>query len=847
MAGKRTLPHIDIDPSTWRKTESYKPPKRKITVPKPSAPAIGRPAHGVALRSSLRKAVDEATERRAGASAVRGASPGVYLEFESFPGWELAIPSLEDKKPKDPRKHIEVVAATERPPKREGEEDVPQRAVVFVPEGQVGKFLEKLEAYARTAPKRKREARHENLYDRVRSLRIATVRALWTDDDAAFPAKEDDPIWWEVWLRRTDGCEVERLARFAEQEGLRLGGRTLQFDHRLVTLAYGSARQLSASLDVLGDIAELQLAKETPTFFVELGAKDQAEWVRDLQSRTELAGEDAPAVCILDTGVNAGHPLLEGSLALEDSHAVDPRWGVHDHQGHGTKMAGLALYGDLTPKLGSSGPVSLSHRLESVKVLPPTGQNAPEVYGAITAEATSRPEIGQPERRRVFSMAVTSRDSRDRGRPTSWSSALDVLAAGRSFDTDESGLVCVDDDEVPHRRLFVLSAGNVEHIEPHGYLDRFDTEPVHDPAQAWNALTVGAYTDKVMIGDPSLEGWSPVAGRGDLSPWSTTSVSFAKDWPIKPEVVMEGGNAVEDGSGEACPCDDLSLLTTHYRPSEKTLVPVWATSAATAQAARLCAIVSVHYPHLWPEAIRALAVHSAKWTPAMNARLQAASGKRARANLVCRYGFGVPDLDRALRSASNAVTLLVQDVIRPFEDGKMREIHLHDLPWPTEVLSSLGHAVVRVRVTLSYFIEPNPGRRGWQKRHRYQSHGLRFDVKRPTEPRDDFRKRINQSALEEEEERPSAEAGDAWFLGPQARNRGSLHSDILHGSAAEIAQRGVIAVYPVTGWWKEQKRRDRSDEGARYALIVSIETDAVGADIYTPIATQVGIPVTITV
>lgn len=89
------------------------------------------------------------------------------------------------------------------------------------------------------------------------------------------------------------------------------------------------------------------------------------------------------------------------------------------------------------------------------------------------------------------------------------------------------------------------------------------------------------------------------------------------------------------------------------------------------------------------------------------------------------------------------MTLVAQDVIHPFDgEGRMREMHLHDLPWPTDVLSELGAADVRMRVTLSYFIEPNPARRGWTRRYSYSSHGLRFDVRRATESIQEFRKRI---------------------------------------------------------------------------------------------------------
>jgi hypothetical protein len=149
-----------------------------------------------------------------------------------------------------------------------------------------------------------------------------------------------------------------------------------------------------------------------------------------------------------------------------------------------------------------------------------------------------------------------------------------------------------------------------------------------------------------------------------------------------------------------------------------------------------------------------------------------------------------------------------------------------------------------MRLTLSYFIEPNPGRRGWVRRYSYPSHGLRFDVRRPTESSIDFRKRINQRARKEDERRSRGDSdAPEWFFGPDQRTTGSLHTDIWGGTAADLADRGLIAVYPVTGWWKERKDRDHSARGARYALIVSIETDETDIDIWTPVAQSVGIEI----
>jgi hypothetical protein len=368
----------------------------------------------------------------------------MYLEFESFPGWDLAMQSMEKRRVRDARRHIELLAVTEQV---EGEGDAAartQRAAVFVPHGEIGHFLGQLGKYADRTPKKPRERRHENVYDRVASVRLAVLRALWTDVDAAYPADDEDAIWWEVWLRRTDGQELERLRHYCDQANARMAPQRIEFDDRIVTLVYTSSRTLSASLDVMGDIAELQRAKESATFFVKEGPADQAAWILNLAARTTLAGPDSPTVCLLDTGVNAGHPLLEGSLAPQDRHACDRTWGVDDGggpgmQGHGTEMAGLALYGDLAEHLAGDDAVYLRHRLESVKILPPAGKNDPDLYAAVTAEATSRPEIQAPTRQRVFSMAVTAKDGRDRGQRTSWSAAVDALAAGRSFDRSQHG------------------------------------------------------------------------------------------------------------------------------------------------------------------------------------------------------------------------------------------------------------------------------------------------------------------------------------------------------------------------------------------------------------------------
>jgi len=357
----------------------------------------------------------------------------------------------------------------------------------------------------------------------------------------------------------------------------------------------------------------------------------------------------------------------------------------------------------------------------------------------------------------------------------------------------------------------------------------------------------GACTDKITITHPDYDGWLPVAPAGDLSPASRTSAIWDRQWPIRPDVVFEGGNFAHDGVNPATAIDDLQMVSTHYRPNVRLFDAFGDTSAAAALGGHLSAGIMSSRPEFWPETVRGLIVHSAEWTPAMRVRFDAAPSQSQKLSLLRRYGWGVPDLTRALLSAANDATLIVEDALLPFrKDGsqiKTRDMNLHRLPWPRAELAALGDLDVELRITLSYFIEPNPGERGWTRRHRYASHNLRFAVKRSLETVDAFRQRINKAAQDEEAGEPvGAAGGDDWVLGP-IRNRGSIHSDIWRGSAAALADRDAVGVFPITGWWKEKPALQRWDRATRYALLVSIRAPGSNIDIYSSIAAQLAVPV----
>ena len=453
----------------FTKAEPYRlppsPPQER-----PVVPERNRASHAGALQEQLGALrADAGAAREAQQAAGMEERLGLQVEFESFPNIELAFESLARE-----RSGIELLNV--------GHVAGRTHATVFVPEGKLEHFEHLIRDYLEERRDRADKARdNRRLVDAIREIRAASLRALWTDTDAEFPSEDEGSLWWEVWLpvRRDGQAVVASFRQRAEAQGMRVAPGDLIFPERTVLLVSATLEQMQGSILTLNSIAELRRAKETAEFFDSLRPEEQQEWIDELLTRTQFpaSGDEVPRVCLLDTGVNRGHPLLSPALDSGDLHTIEPGWGTNDAHGHGTQMAGVALAGDLTALVSGNDPVALVHRLESVKLLPaPGGNGDSRHHGYVTVEAVARPEIAAPGRLRVFGMAVTARDGRDRGRPSAWSAAVDSLAA----DVDGAGAI---------PRLLVLSAGNIQDSDAWlKYPYSNDKDGLHDPAQAWNAL-----------------------------------------------------------------------------------------------------------------------------------------------------------------------------------------------------------------------------------------------------------------------------------------------------------------------------------------------------------------------
>lgn len=824
-----TRPHILLPNAP----ESLRFTSKSLSFSGQAYPERDRLTHGQWLQTKFEEIWQDSTSNQEGRRAASiPTRNGVYVEFSGQPGHPLKVQSLENTP-----SGIRLLNIREK----EVEGQKVNLATVYIPSDKRGVFLKKFREYTLNDTPTG-NPKNLDLAAGIDHMQKALLDSFWVDPVEMMPS--EIPVWCEVWLRLDQSDNTDSLLEgfFAICNLLNISykNQQIKFPERLVTLIHVNQQQLGELIESFDFIAELRLAQEPETFWTSQYNAEQAEWVEDLLSRLEVLSDSNVYVTILDTGINSGHPLISPVLIDQDCHTVIPEWNINDNIGHGTLMAGICAYGDLKSALESNNPIELLSHLESVKILPNAGENEPDLYGFFTSQGISLAEIQNPLANRIICLAVTSPFQTDQGRPSSWSAAIDALASG------------ADDDQ---KRLFIISAGNVrDHDDLINYHDSNRDISIESPAQSWNAISVGAYTNKSIVSEDGFSGYELLASPGSLSPFSTTSLTWeTKIWPNKPDIVFEGGNLLVTPDGGIEFHDDLEELSTFHRPFLRHFQTIHGTSLSTAKATWMAATIQFYYPNFWPETIRGMMVHSSDWPEELLRQFNLNRNLKSDVSNILRIaGYGVPNLKKALQCASNSLTLIAQNTIQPFikegSDYKTNEMHLYRLPWPREELMNLGPVQVKLRITLSFFIEPGPGEIGWRNRYRYASHGLRFDLNNTNETEQDFIRRLNKAANTDEDGIIGGTSGsERWQIGVNNRKQGSLHSDIWIGNAADLAVCNIIGIYPIIGWWRERHNQGCFNKLTRYSLIVSLEVPEQEVDIYTTVRNMVTIPIEIQV
>lgn len=663
------------------------------------------------------------------------------------------------------------------------------------------------------------------------------------------PSKPKQNARWknETWARKENEWSTSRLEAYDKWDALKeqrlQGVREILDFHQAEILM--DVDDIQAEALTLPDSFTLRLRISGEGFkdlvlnypyVFEVAEPDDIETpqqiARDLkaaQARLDILPPDpaAPAVCIVDSGIQEEHFLLEPGIDKETSHCFLPDTSNSDVAdyvppgGHGTRIAGAVLHGEVVPKAGE---VALECWVQNARVLD-NGCRMPETMfpPAVLREVVKRFHEGK-RKTRVFNHSINA-DAPCRTRHMSaWAAEIDLLS------NDYDVLIIQSSGNLKSSRP-APRLGIAEHItggKPYPTYLAESACRIASPGQSLQALTVGS----VAYGPFESREWRSLASTsGQPSAFSRAGLGI---WhSIKPEVVEYGGDCLLSGRnpptvdtptiGRDC-YPELVRSTMHGGPAfDRDEV---GTSYAAPEVARIAARLQSILPDEPSLLYRALIVQSARW-PQWAAHLT----PDEQSNLLRRIGFGIPDIDRATTNTDFRTTFVTHQE-QSLGPG---DCHIYQVPIPPMLRSPADDYDVRIDVTLSYAAAPRRTRRTPQG---YLATWLDWISNGRGEPFTDFRDR----AVKRDVDPPKSPGAIGWTIESRSnwgtirdirRNVGTVQKDWAIVKSNAIPEDFCIAVRGHRGWSRDP------DAAARYTLVVTFDIVGHEIPIYTPLRTAV--------
>lgn len=575
-------------------------------------------------------------------------------------------------------------------------------------------------------------------------------------------------------------------------------------------------------------------------YIFEVVEPDDIELPQRIQEANDRAREavtlrpppnNAPAVCVIDSGIQEEHYLLEPAIDKDASHCFLPGKPVTEvadqvrPAGHGTRVSGAVLYGEEIPR---SGAVDLAFWIQNARVLDEHGNIPTKLFPPAALRAIVERYHQGPRKTRIFNHSIGARFPCRQRHMSAWAAEIDNLS-------NENDL------------LFIVSAGNIsesaaapftgikEHLAAgRNYPDYLGENScrISNPGQCLHALTVGS----VAYGAYEGEGWRSLApGNGHPSAFSRSGLGI---WNvIKPEVVEYGGDELVTNAtppdvstpSHGRNCYPELVRSTLYPPG-----PAYdrdgavGTSFSVPKVSRIAARLQEILPEESCLLYRALIVQSARW-PEWAANARAAD----MLHVLRRIGYGIPDMERATTNTEHRTTLISagENYI------KASECHIYQVPIPASMRGPADEFDIRIEITLSYVASPRRTRR---KLRRYLSTWVEWKSSKLGEDIDAFRIR----ALKGQDDDGSHSKGTPlpWMLDSNPnwgtirevkRNAGTVQKDWAIVKSNALPEDFCISVVGHKGWSHDP------DSTARYALTVSFEVVGKEIAIYEPLRVAV--------
>ncbi|KAB0891179.1 S8 family peptidase [Klebsiella michiganensis] len=406
---------------------------------------------------------------------------------------------------------------------------------------------------------------------------------------------------------------------------------------------------------------------------------------------------NAAKICILDSGINTAHPLLRSAIAESASFVVDE--DEFDHCGHGTAVAGIALYGDVEA-CDASNFWQPSLWLYNGKVLNSLGE-----FDTSTIETTLNQAVEYFVNLgcRVFNLSLGNTNAPYDGKHIRGIAyLLDVLARR-------------------HNILFVVSAGNFSgssdpDVPQESWRTEYPSYLIHnssviiDPAPALNVLTIGSYARHNATFDAQRrpDEISHLSPAGEFQPSPFTRHGPSVKGAFKPEVVAHGGNFAapmrHDGGQWRAHARGLGVLSCHHQFQGNTLFSEQSgTSFSAPYISHLAGRLLNEYPDMSANMLRAMLVNHAELTSQMENTFSVEVGDAYKAEPATRHrsvirdivGYGMIEEDGLYRSSEEVVVMMCEEQI---ENDKHQ---FFELPLPASFLRT-QRAVRELHITLAF-------------------------------------------------------------------------------------------------------------------------------------------------
>ncbi len=540
-------------------------------------------------------------------------------------------------------------------------------------------------------------------------------------------------------------------------------------------------------------------------------------------TRVQLTGPTphAPTVCVVDSGIQEGHILLQQAVATKSSQCFIPGETMVadavEPDGHGTRVAGAVLYPRGIP---TAGTYELPCWLQNARVLDSSNKLPESLYPPSLLRSVVESFASGGTRLFVHSInaSVASRTTY----MSAWAAEIDALSAERDV------LVIQAAGNVPHTSSNPSQPSVADHLtQGRNYPDYLAeaSSRIANPGQSMHAVTVGSVAAKYV----ESGGWRTIAKDDQPSAFSRAGPGI---WgAIKPDVVEYGGDFGVDAGPPTNVGVPPALREAYPELVRRTATPgpaycrdTCGTSFAAPKVAHIAARLAAELPGETTLTHRALLVNSARW-PVWTTELQ----PDQRCAVLHRIGFGIPNVERATCSTPQRVTLFVsgQPRIMP------REAHIYQVRVPNS-LRTVAHSYrVLVEVTLAYTAMPRRTRR----LHRsYLSTWIDWKTSKLGEDANAFLKR----ALKEADLGAVGDTGSVlnWTLSDRKdsgeitstrRNLGSVQKDWAYVSGDELPKDFCIAVIGHPGWDR------RLEASAPYALCVTFDVLGENIDLHNDI------------